>query len=333
MYKNQILLISYIKTLFEVIIMYKKYAIISCSENIQEIKFSNPLIKYFPNKYIIKYILKKLPLNISQVKYLDNTGLEIKLPIVPSMYNNEEYIRAIIEEFNDRLLIYNINVIILSNQLLNYRNDFKCLIADEKHVQFLYINKVIKKVTNLVDKELKDMNFVIIDGDNSRTRYIIDTIYKDINSLTVITSHPETYEEIVEEIYEDTGLAVQITNYNVNQHISSDIIINCNEDNNKVFYCFSEGSYIIDFISNNNQIRNMMIKRSDINIITNIDMYVDNHLISKDLFHGVLLNENRIIRSIYLYGYRDTMFDRLNTILNKYNVTVDKIYQRGEEIR
>jgi hypothetical protein len=312
--------------------MYKNYAMISCSENMQQIKFSNPLIKYYPNKYIMKYILKKLPLNVSEVDYLDNKGLEIKLPILPSIFNEEEYIKAIIEEFNDKLLIYNINVIILSKELQNYRNDFKCLIADEKHVQFLYINKVIEQVINLIAKELKDMNFVIIDGDNSKTRYIIDNIYKDINSLTVITSHPESYEEIVEEIYDDTGLAVQITNYNVNQNISSDIIINCNQDNDKVFYCFSEGSYIIDFVSNENKIRNMMIKRSDINIVTNIDMYVNNHLISKDLFHGVLLNENRIIRSIYLYGYRDTMFDRLNTIKNKYNITIGKMYQRGEEI-
>ncbi|MCT4599161.1 MAG: hypothetical protein N4A50_14935 [Vallitalea sp.] len=312
--------------------MYKNYAIISCSEDMQQIKFTNPLIKYYPNKYIMKYILKKLPLNVSEVDYLDNKGLEIKLPILPSIFNEEEYIKAIIEEFNDKLLIYNINVIILSKELQNYRNDFKCLIADEKHVQFLYINKVIEQVINLIHKELKDMNFVIIDGDNSKTRYIIDNIYKDINSLTVITSHPESYEEIVEEIYDDTGLAVQITNYNVNQNISSDIIINCNQDNDKVFYCFSEGSYIIDFVSDENKIRNIMIKRSDINIVTNIDMYVNNHLISKDLFHGVLLNENRIIRSIYLYGYRDTMFDRLNTIKNKYNITIGKMYQRGEEI-
>ncbi|MCT4543378.1 MAG: hypothetical protein N4A63_07535 [Vallitalea sp.] len=312
--------------------MFKKYAIIRANKELEDISFRNPFIRYFPNKMIRKYIMKKFPLDISEVKYLDNVGLDIKLPIIEKEIEDEWYIRKIIQLFNSRMLIYNINTIIVSKELGNFKHEFESLIADEKAIQFLYIDKVIEKITNCINKELKDMNFVIIDGDNSKTRYIIDQIYHGINSLTIVTSKPQIFEDRVEEIFNETGLAIAITNNSINQDISSDIVINCNKEQDKIFYCFEEDSYIIDFISSDDKIKNIIIKRSDINIVTGIDMYVDNRLISKELFHGILLNENRLLRSMYLYGYKTNMCDRLNKIKSKYHLTIGKIYQRSQQL-
>ncbi|GMQ57882.1 hypothetical protein AN1V17_22770 [Vallitalea sediminicola] len=277
--------------------------------------------------------MKKLPLNISEIDYLGNVGLDIKLPITEEEITDVEYIKAIIDEFNKRHLIYNINSLVISKELKDYRDEFESIIANEKAIQFLYMDKIIKKIINLINKELKEMNFVIIDGDNSKTRFIIDHLYQGINSLTIVTSKPEVFEERVEEIYNETGLAVGLTNYNVNQEIASDIIINCSSDKDKIFYSFDEGSYIIDFISEDDKVRNILIKRNDINMITDVDMYVDGHLMSKELFHGILLNENRLLRSMFLYGYKTNMCDRLSKIKSKYHVRIGNIYQRGEELQ
>lgn len=313
--------------------MYKKYAVLSCNTELRDINFRNPFIRLFPQKMVRNYIINKLPLNISEIEYLDNVGLDIRLPILEQEINDTDYVKCVIDEFNRRLLIHNINTLVIPRELDNYRNDFESIVADEKVVQFLYMDKIIKKIINLKNKELKNMNFVIIDGDNSKTRFIIDLIYKGINSLTIVTGKPEIFEEKIEEIYNETGLAVGITNYNVNQEISSDIVINCNRDRDKIFYSFDEGSYIIDFISEDDKIKNILIKRSDINIITGVDMYVDDHLMSKELFHGIILNENRLLRSMFLYGYKTNMYDRLSKLKSKYHVRIGNLYQRGEELR
>lgn len=312
--------------------MYKKYAVVGCNTELRDIHLRNPFIKLFPQKVLRNYIINKFPLDIDKMEYLDNEGLDIKLPIIESEINDYEYIRYIIEEFNNRLSFYDINTLIISKELNNYRQDFKSIIADEKAVSFLYIDKVIQKIINLKNKELKNMNFVILDGDNSKARFIIDYIYEKINSLTIVTEKPEIFEEQIDEIYEETGLAIGITNYNVNQKIVSDIIINCNSKKDKIFYSFDEGSYIIDFISDEDKIRNILIKREDINIITNVDIYINDHLINKELFHGILLNENRQLRSMFLYGYKTTMFDKISKLKEKYDVRIGNLYQRDKEL-
>lgn len=87
---------------------------------------------------------------------------------------------------------------------------------------------------------------------------------------------------------------------------------------------------MIDFISSDDKIKNILIKkRSDIRIITEVDMHIEDRPMNKELFHGILLNENRILRSMYMYGYRSTMFEKVQQILGKYQVEIGKMYQRG----
>lgn len=312
--------------------MYKKFAVLRCAGDIHDLPLSNPLMRYMPKKIRRGHILKRLPVSATNIQHLNHTGLDITLPIMEEDLLNSDYVKEVINEWNQKAMLYNVNATILSKELRPFSEDFNGLIANKTNVQFLYMNTVIEKIIERSHKELKDMNFVLIDGDNSRTTYIMNQIYDHINNLTLITSQPDQFEDSIEAIYEETGLAVWVTNYNINQKIPGDIIINCSRDQNKVFYCFDEGSYMIDFISNDDKIKNILIKRSDIRIITEVDMYIEDHPMNKELFHGILLNENRILRSMYMYGYRSTMFEKVQQILGKYQVEIGKMYQRGETI-
>ncbi|QUI21561.1 hypothetical protein HZI73_04295 [Vallitalea pronyensis] len=312
--------------------MYKKYAVLRCASDIHDLPLRNPLMRYMPKKMRRGHILKRLPAFASEVNHLDLTGLDITLPIMEEELCHEQYVKDVISEWNQKAMLYNINATVLSKELRPFRDTFNGLIADKNHIQFLYMDAVIEEIIKRSHKELKDMNFVLIDGDNSRTTYIMNQIYDHINNLTIITSQPEHFEKSIEAIYEETGLAVWITNYNITQRIPSDIIINCSQHSNKVFYCFDEGSYMIDFISDDDKIKNILIKRSDIHLVTEVDMLVESRLMNKELFHGILLNENRILRSMYMYGYKSTMFEKVSQILGKYQVEIGKLYQRGETI-
>ncbi len=308
--------------------MYKEYAVLRCAVDIHDLPLGNPLIRYMPKKMRRDHVLKRLPLSVSQVNHLNHTGLDITLPIMEEDLLNPEYVKEVIHEWNQKAMLYNVNATILSKELRPFSEDFNGLIASKTSVQFLYMNAVIEKIVERSHKELKDVNFVLIDGDNSRTTFIMNQIYDHINNLTIITSRPEQFEESIEEIYQETGLAVWVTNYNITQKIPGDIIINCSPNQDKVFYCFDEGSYMIDFISEDDKIKNIIIKRDDIHIVTEVDMHVEHRPINKELFHGVLLNENRILRSMDLYGYRSTMFTKVQQIISKYQVEIGKMYQR-----
>lgn len=312
--------------------MYKNFAVVRCVNDIEEISFKMPLIKYLPKGYIHNYILKRTPVDVIEIEYFTHKGLEIKLPIITSIIEQEdvEYIKTIVDNFNAMLLNYNINVLILSKELKKYAGYFDAIVSDEKEVQMLFIKETIDKLVDNVEKDLKDIKFAIIAGNNNVTEYVIDTLYSSINSLTIVTSNVENYESKTDSIYEETGLAVDITNKDINQCIDCDIIINCDKSKNKLFYCFNEDSYIIDFYSNDKKIRDIMIKRNDLHIITSTDMYLNNKMINKDLLHGLLLNEHRLLRSMLLYGYRSSMFENVEKIKQQLDIRIGNLYQRNE---
>lgn len=308
----------------------KEYAILRCAVDQHSLPLRNPFMRLATKNMRRNHIIKRLPVYASSIEHLGRPGLDITIPLIENELHEVDYARHVIEEWNQRAMLYDINAIVLAKALHPYRQAFRGLVANRNSVLFLYINVIMEKIIARSHKELKDMNFVLIDGDNSITTYIMHYIYDHINNLTIITDRPEHFEENITEIYEETGLAVCVTGHNILQKIPSDIIINCSKEPDKVFYCFDPDSYLVDFVSGDEKIKNILIKREDIHVITDVDMLVNHHLMDKELFHGILLNENRLLRSMELYGYRKAMFEKIKQILGKYHVEIGEMYQRGE---
>ncbi len=313
--------------------MFKKLAIIKCMETLNDIPYNFPLFKYLPIKYIHKILRNKVPYQIDSTAVLDKEIVEIYLPIITSInqLKSEDYIKTVIDHFNSKALKENISVAVLSKELMPYKAYFDMLIADEKEVQYLYVDKIIEQLVTHLPLDKKSIHYAVIDDEEQKAHYVLEYL-QNVNHLTIMTSNQEAYQNSIEAIYDHTGLAIQMADKSVNQQIDSDIIVNCCKKRDKMFYCFKEGAIIIDVMSDKEKIFDILSKRDTLKVINRVDVYYQQQLISPSLLHGLLLYENRFIRNMYSYGYKAKMKDKIAKIKESYPIEIGSLYQINERI-
>lgn len=307
--------------------MLKRYAYVDCFEEMNKVPLGNPLIKFCSDKTIKKHLIKKFPNTIEDVTYANVPGYYIKIPIIKKVkQEDEEYIINIIQAFNEQLINYDIDILILDSTLKKYKHHFNTSVSNGGTLGLLYINEIIEEAKKNIQKPSKDIRYVIVDGSFADTQYVLDHTAHDINSLTLVTEMPDHYENKLAEIYEESGLAIQVKGKSLRQVIEGDIIIQCNKDYDKLFYCYQSNVILIDFLSSVESLLQAKIKRKDLNIVSTFDSYYLDQKWTADLLLGIILNGDRVLKNMYLHGYRDNVKERIDKALKKYPVKFELKY-------
>lgn len=301
--------------------MKKRYAYIDCFEELREIPFKNPLIKYFGEKAIKNHIIKRFPFCIEDIFYANKEGYHIKIPFINTFENEEDYyISKFFQAFNQNLLKYDIDILVLNEALKKYSYIFNITVSRGKTLGTIYIDKILEEIKKEIITPEKNIRYVIVDGITSDSEFILDHITDNINSLILVTDNPIRYEEKIQEIYNETGLAIEIKDKSLHQNIEGDIIIQCNKNKEKLFYCYGNNSFLIDFISDEDAINQIKIKREDLKIMSKFEpIYLDEKW-NPDLLLGIMLNEERFLKNMYIHGYRYSTKEKIDNILSRYPV-------------
>lgn len=299
--------------------MKKRYATLNCCKELREIPFKNPFIKHCGNKMIQKHILKRFPLGIKEILLANQEGYSIQFPL---LYTNEdeEYIGKVIQGFNQHLVHYDLNILIVDEKLKKYKDYFNLTVSEGKNLGILYIRNILEVIKNEIDVPDKMLKYVIVDGPSSDSEYILDHITDGINSLIFVTDNPMRYEKKFQEIYEETGLAIQVKGKRIHQDIEGDIIIQCNNMNDKLFYCYQDDCTIVDFTLDKDSIQNIKLKRKNLKIISEFTPFYLEKKWDPDLLLGIILNQERIARNIYIHGYKYSVKEKIDNILDRYPV-------------
>ncbi|PKM95163.1 MAG: hypothetical protein CVU84_07520 [Firmicutes bacterium HGW-Firmicutes-1] len=301
--------------------MGKRYAYVDCFEEIKQIPFGNPLIKFCGDKTIRKHSIKKFPNTIEDISYGSVPGFYIRIPVIkPTKQEDEDYITSIIQAFNQHLINYDIDILILDDALKRYRRQFNMSISDGGILGVLYINEVIEEAKKRIHKPYKDIRYVIVDGASTDTEYVLDHAAYDMNTLTLVTETPSRYESKLADIYDECGLAVQVKGKGLRQQIDGDIIIHCNKDNDKLYYCYQDNGILIDFVSSEEVLLQTKIKRKDLAIIHKFEPNYLEQKWNADILLGIILNSDRVLKNMYVHGYRYNVKDRIDKALNKYPI-------------
>lgn len=114
----------------------------------------------------------------------------------------------------------------------------------------------------ILDKKLKHLEIVLLDGNKKEVDMMIDFIYPHINHLTIISHNPERFKEKSEEIFNDVGLNMQILSYTKGAISQGDIIIDTHYDDPSVIrFCKKDALYID--LGNNIQKTMMLLERQN----------------------------------------------------------------------
>lgn len=299
--------------------MSKKYAYVDCFEEMKDVPLKNPLIKYLGDKTLKKYLLNKFPNTIEDVTYAGVPGNYIRIPLIKTLINeDQEYIKEVIHAFNDLLENEDVNVLILDESLMPYRQEFRAIVSNSTSLGLFFIKSILDETKIMLRKKEKDIRYILVDGPSTDSEYVLDHISEEVNTLTLVTDQPKRYEEKLQQIYEDSGLAVQVKNKSLRQKLEGEIIINCSRSYEKLFYCYDENALLIDFLSQEDILYKTKIKRKDLKIINRFDVSYLEQKWRPEVILGILLSEDRLMRNIYMGGYRYNLKEKIDKVVDRY---------------
>ena len=245
-----------------------QFAIFDYVENRQQIPMRFNILKKAPDFIWDWYIKKFNPLSVKKINFDIANGLSIKLPIEKSMCEEKNI------DLSVRKAVSSFSQVEIVRPLKNYSfyNYEKLKVAYGNYLFAFLAMKVINKFFSVTGKKLSQLEIFIIDANRIITQILIDTIYPHVNYLSVITQQKDFFLQKQHDIFIDTGLNIQLLNYNKSLIENADVIINTGFENN-FEYAIKRSALYFDLAGQSNSIINLKIKRPDICALGNLNLY------------------------------------------------------------
>lgn len=264
---------------------------------------------------IRKYVLRHLPHVVEPIFYHLTEGCRIILPILkPIQEKDQEFVQEVLHSFNEYLMTYDVKIANLQDELLPYKNLVKALVPGSEGLGILFIKQVLE---GLQGKLNKNSHYIIVDGRAGNTEYIIDQIYENINFLTIVTDTPERYQEKQKAIYEETGLALEIKDKNLQQTILGDVFIHTQPSGDKLFFTYQNDAIVVDFLTEIDVLKNMKTKKPKLTMVYDFTSQMKGQRYLNLELLTIMLCENRWIRSLFQNGYQSESRKKITKILQE----------------
>lgn len=282
-----------------------KFAIFDYVKNKNEIELKLNFLKQMPDFIWNWYVQNFCPTTIKNLNFDIANGFLIKLPIAKNKFNN----------FNANRILMKVLKKFDNVKIINCPDDF---VLDEKnkiqisHGNYFFafvIMDAIKKFLSKQQKKLSESEILILDNNFYLTNIVLDNIYAHVNYLTIVTQQKDLYKKKEHEIFQDTGLNLQILDYKKNLISGSDIIINIDFDDNNFFGAIKKNAlyfYLSD--SKKKYSDAFKIKRPDIFAFDKLNLFYKNTLSDNKIFEMILYCADNDFKKIFDGGYDKKIF-------------------------
>lgn len=239
-----------------------KYAELYFAEQEENIPMNKYLMK-LPENLRNKMINWKLALKYEDKTTWDIPGERVQMPMTYGMYRKMPLsLRSeLFKKIEKRLSQKGITHVMLPS--LIHTSPFQLIKECTGHyIKPFFIMEIIHFIAKekIIDKELQDIEVVILDGNTQDVDMIVDFIYPYINHLTLISKRPERFEEKAQDIFTDVGLNMQVLSYTKGAISQGDIIIDTHYDDPSVIHLCRQGALYLD-IGNHAEKTIMLVER------------------------------------------------------------------------
>ena len=281
-----------------------QYAELYFAESEEDIPINRYLMKLAPSirNQIIKW---KLGLKY-EAKYIWGVkGEEIQLPMTYTMYKTMPCVvrSHLFKKIEKRLLQRDITHVILPKtmRICPFQTIQGCT---GNYIRPFFIMDIIRFISKhrLLNKDLKDLEIIILDGSKSDVYMIIDFIYPYINYLTIITNDPARFENQVENIFDDVGLNIQVLSYNKTSIAQGDIIIDTHYDDPSVIHFCKKNAVYLDMGNHIEKTAMLLEKQNKIPVIDEFFLTKNDQVVSTAKAEVLLT-----IANLFSRDYQETM--------------------------
>jgi hypothetical protein len=223
----------------------KNIAVIYSPDSSLEITTNNYLYKFIPAKYRALF-LSKMPITWNNIE-LKEMGCEVITVQFP--YLNEELAKQSDKKVNSacRKIYYTLQRLEVEGAVLEYglhkmpviNNYFNSQdtvhIFNGKNAVVTNISEVLKYICLLLRTRLDNVRLgIIVDEMNNKQIDIVKEVSGEIRFLSILSYHTENLIPVIESVYEETGLAIDMGSDVRDVLTDCGILINFSKDANLV---------------------------------------------------------------------------------------------------
>ncbi len=315
------------------------FARIKFIQNINEIPMKFSILKRCPTTLFDWYIRTFNPYKIEEMVIGDQKGVLVKLPITEEQAKADIY-KAIYLAEKTLYDLIELNVLIVLPPPFFCTQFPKNIIriAEGKNIIVaFFIMQAIEKLLNSLQKQLKNTEIAIIDGDFGTTMSLIDSIYPYVNYLSIISEYAESnlFLEKAASIFKETGLNVGTFVRNKAILKNADIIINT-RDSDEFTSLYKKDAIYFELAKNNLESSELNL-RNDILKIDNLRIKVNNNSAYYDMnlsfFEAILFIKYKEFRSLLNYGYDKSIFNMVRSAVYSYNPSIVAMYWQNNIVK
>ncbi len=175
------------------------------------------------------------------------------------------------------------------------------------------INFIVEE--RLVDKNLQNLEIVMLDGSEKEVDMLIDFIYPYINHLTIVTKEPERFKQKSVDIFEDVGLNMQVLSYTKGAISQGDIIIDTHYDDPMVIHLCKARALYLDIGNHAEKTAMLLERKRDVTVIDEFLLEKNGEVVSTAKAEMLLM-----MNQVFSRNYKETM-----KRLKKQNVKIYKL--------
>ncbi len=253
---------------------------------------------------------------------VENEG--IQMPMTYTMYRQmpDKVRRNIFQKIEKKLLKRDITHVILP-KLMGICPFETIEVCRGNWIKPFFVKDMIDFIAQekIINKPLKDLEIILLDGNEKDVHMMVDLIYPHINYLTIITKEPERFEKQVENAFEDVGLNIQLLSYNKEAISQGDIIIDTHYDDPSVIRFCKKNSVYLDFGNHSEKTAMLLERENGSLVIDEFFLQKDNETISSTEAEVLLT-----VSGFWSRDYKETEKRIKEENIRIYNIIKDKLY-------
>ena len=281
-----------------------KYAELYFAEKEENIPMNKHFMKLPPNLRN-KIIQWKLALKYEEKVTWEVAGEKVQMPMTYTMYRNMPLtVRSeFFKKMERRLSQKGITHVMLPSLIST--SPFEIIQECTGHyIKPFFIMEVIHFVIKerIIEKELKDLEVVILDGNRQDVDMIIEFIYPYINHLTVLSNTPDRFKQKAEEIFNDVGLNMQVLSYTKGAVSQGDIIIDTHYDDPSVIHLCKPGTIYLDIANHAEKTIMLLERQKEVLVVDQFLLVKKGEIISATKAELLLT-----MKQVFNRNYKETM--------------------------
>lgn len=313
--------------------MHRKFAKIIYSQTQEEISLKYNVIKKSPETALDWYVKKYNPFKMQVLKLAGESGYTVKIPLTEEEAGqNIEKTSKVMLKTVEAIKDYHVEIVIApKNTASLIRN--KIRLADGIHTFPFFIMQASIKALKAIGKDIRDCEFLIINGNDALTEMIIDNIYEEVNFLTIIVSHmSEKLTDKAEDIFYETGLSIRFLSGSKAAVKTADIIINASCAGNRFDYAFKRNAIYFDVCGNKDSLCRLLSRRGDMIIADGLKLAYRQESLSLKEFELAIYLKSKEYRHILAKEYSTDIARNIQEIIKKMRVSIAGFYQSDKAI-